>query len=120
MNAASSAYRKVREKTRQSAHKEGVHPQWFTGLVDLLPDAEEKPLEVFLTDREQKEQDHAASEDWYEQLAWAVYDRCTGTFWFEMFIMCNIILGRSGLMPIDAVARSFARLPACLPACLPA
>ena len=93
MNAANSAYRKVRKQTRAAAHRAGgTHPVWFTGMVDLLPDVEEKQLEVQLTDREQKEEDHAKSEDWYERLAWQVFDKCTSAAWFEMFIMSNILL----------------------------
>ena len=74
INAANSAYRKVRKQTRQAATDGHKHPQWFGSLVNLLPETEEKQLDISLTDREQKEQDHRDSDDLYERLAWVVFD----------------------------------------------
>ena len=92
INAANSAYRKVRKQTRQAATDGQKHPQWFGSLVNLLPETEEKQMDISLTDREQKEQDHRDSDDLYERLAWVVFDRVTGTMSFEIFIMANIVL----------------------------
>ena len=104
MNAANTAYRKIRAQTKVAAQSKNL-PEWMNVIVDLLPnddDGDEK-VAITLTSQEQKEQDHKGSENAYERLAWFVFTHFTGTAWFESYILgCIVMIGVSTGVELEA------------------
>lgn len=111
MGAAQTAYRKLRMQSRKKAidseTRQGPnsYPAWMGAIAEYLPEEEanDEHLKIVYTKRERREIRAQMATNCYDRLAWRMYDRITGTTWFEtVILMAILVVGATTGLELEA------------------
>jgi len=93
INAANMAYRKAIRQTRDVEFLKRSYPSWMSYFAEKLPEKndDDRTLQIKDTPRHKREAEFLHSESPYNQFAFYMWLHVTNTFWFESFIMVNIV-----------------------------